>query len=120
MSDLQKKKFIQKEIDQLQSSANRIALLFIIRDAEQEGGIHGYGISDALATKTYGELDGSNATYYAILRQMRIDGLVEQFEIAGDVRKYYRLTSDGQEACETLWNYWHHYYELIKNIKEKK
>ena len=119
MSEQTKKRFLDKEKDSLLASANRIALLFVIRDFESQGGIHGYGISDVLNSQTYGELDGSNAVYYAILRQMRIDGLVEQFEKPDDARKYYRLTAEGHEVCDKLWQYWNHYFNILKDLNEQ-
>ena len=119
MSDQNKKRFLDKEKDSLLTSANRVALLFIIRDYEKQGGIHGYGISDVLNTQTYGELDGSNAVYYAILRQMRIDGLVEQFDKPEDARKYYRLTPEGHQVTEKLWQYWELYFTILKGLHEQ-
>ena len=116
MSEQTKKRFLEKEKDSLLTSANRVALLFVIRDSEYQGGIHGYGISDVLNTQTYGELDGSNAVYYAILRQMRLDGLVEQFEKPDDARKYYKLTAEGHEVCDKLWQYWQHYFNILKEL----
>ena len=118
MSEQSTKHFLDKEIGSLLTSANRIALLFVIRDFENQGGIHGYGISDVLNSQTYGELDGSNAVYYAILRQMRIDGLVEQFEKPDDARKYYRLTAEGHEVCNKLWQYWNHYFNILKELND--
>lgn len=119
MSEQSKKHFLDKERDSLLTSANRIALLFVIRDFENQGGIHGYGISDVLNSQTYGELDGSNAVYYAILRQMRIDNLVEQFEKPDDARKYYRLTAEGHEVCNKLWQYWNHYFNILKELNQQ-
>ena len=116
MSEQLSKRFFDKEKDSLLASANRIALLFVIRDFESQGGIHGYGISDVLNSQTYGELDGSNAVYYAILRQMRIDNLVEQFEKPDDARKYYRLTVEGHEVCQKLWQYWQHYFNILTEL----
>lgn len=114
-----KKTFLDKEKESLLTSVNRVALLFVIRDYENQGGIHGYGISDVLNTQTYGELDGSNAVYYAILRQMRIEGLVEQFDKPDDARKYYRLTPEGHQVAEKLWQYWELYFTILKDLHEQ-
>ena len=119
MSEESIKHFLDKERSSLLTGVNRIALLFVIRDFENQGGIHGYGISDALSAQTYGELDGSNAVYYAILRQMRIDGLVEQFDKPDDARKYYRLTSEGHQVAEKLWQYWELYFNILKGLHEQ-
>jgi DNA-binding PadR family transcriptional regulator len=120
MSEQPKKRYIDKERESLLASANRIALLFVIRDFESQGGIHGYGISDVLNSQTFGELDGSNAVYYAILRQMRLDNLIEQFEKDDDARKYYRLTAEGHEVCDKLWQYWQHYFNILNVLNEQK
>ena len=118
MSEQSKKRFLDKEKDSLLTSANRVALLFVIRDFEDKGGIHGYGISDVLNSQTFGELDGSNAVYYASLRQMRMDGLVEQFDKPDDARKYYKLTSEGHQVCEKLYQYWELYFNILKGLHE--
>ena len=109
---------LQKEIDQLQTNRLRFALLAIIKQYEGLGGIHGYTINEVLNTRTFGELDGTNATFYAILRQLRLDGLVEQIDKPNDVRKYYRLTSDGEQVYTLLWKYWQHYYSILKDLIE--
>ena len=116
----EKNRWLQKEIDQLQANTLRFALLAIIKQHEGHGGIHGYTISEVLNSRTFGELDGTNATFYSILRQLRLDGLVDQFDRPNDVRKYYRLTSDGEYVYNLLWKYWEHYYSILKSLVEIK
>lgn len=113
-----KKSWIQRELDQLQSSTIRVAILILIKrsDSENTGNpIHGYGLSEKLHIVTQGEIDVSNATFYSVLRQLKLENLVEQYEIDSDNRKYYRLTSDGYKACNKLLGMWEHYYNLITN-----
>ena len=113
------KDWIGKEIDQLQNSTIRTAILLLIRDATSDAPIHGYGLSEKLHALTYGEIDVSNATFYAVLRQLKNDGLVEQYELPNDNRKYYRLTEEGVNGCNLLLNAWNQYYNYVKLVNDR-
>ena len=60
--------WVSKEVNNLINSSHRLALLSIIDQSGKEG-IYGYKIGEKLVLATDGELDGSKATFYAILRR---------------------------------------------------
>ncbi|MFX0151526.1 MAG: PadR family transcriptional regulator [Candidatus Hodarchaeota archaeon] len=113
-------KWVKREIDQLSNSALRLALLAIINQ-NQSIGIYGYAIGENLYSVTKGELGGTNATFYAILRRLEQDQLVMS-ELkpspAGPARKYYRLTTKGERAYHALFENWQYYYTILENLIE--
>ncbi len=114
------KTLLDKEEDSLLLSANRAAILMIIQ--QNQGALHGYAIGEKLSNMTNGALSGSNAVYYSILRQMKIDGLVEQFRNPNDItdtRLYYSVTTQGIKVCNTLWQYWELYFNILKGLQEQ-
>ena len=113
-------KWVAKEINQLSGSTLRLALLVIIKK-HQSTGIYGYAIGEELFSSTEGELDGSKATFYAILRRLEKDELVSsklQVSPTGPARKYYRLTPKGERASNALWQNWIHYYKILQSLIE--
>ncbi|MHA2293358.1 MAG: PadR family transcriptional regulator [Candidatus Hodarchaeales archaeon] len=113
-------KWVAKEINQLSGSTLRLALLAII-DQHQATGIYGFTIGEELSSATRGELDGTKATFYAILRRLEADKLVTstlQVSPDGPARKYYRLTSTGKRALNALWENWIHYYKILNRLIE--
>ena len=114
--------WVDKEINHLSNSTLRLALLSLIRKYQHEG-IYGYLIGDKLYSETGGQLDGSKATYYAILRRLERDGLIKSSigEIeAGPPRKYYHLSRKGERAYNALWQNWRYYFNILENLIESK
>ena len=112
--------WVTKEITSLMNSSNRLALLAIIKKYQDEG-IYGYLIGEKLIQVTEGELDGTKATFYAILRRFEKEGLItSELKISptGPARKHYRLTSKGERAYRALWQNWIHYYGILKALLE--
>ena len=115
-------KWVAKEINQLSGSTLRLALLAIINN-HQTTGIYGFTIGEKLSSVTQGELDGTKATFYAILRRLEADELVFstlQASPSGPARKYYRLTPTGERAFNALWQNWIHYYDILQSLIENK
>ena len=115
-------KWVAKEINQLSGSTLRLALLAIIK-RHQSTGIYGYAIGEELFSFTEGEIDGTKATFYAILRRLEKDQLVSselQVSPTGPTRKYYRLTPKGEKAYNALWQNWIHYYGILQRLIERK
>ena len=113
------KTLLDKEDDSLLLSANRAALLMIIQ--QNQGALHGYAIGEKLSNMTNGALSGSNAVYYSILRQMKLEGLVKQDRNPNDItdtRLYYSVTPEGQKVSQKLWQYWIHYFNILKELNE--
>lgn len=113
-------KWVDKEIKQLEGSTLRLVLLMIIKK-HQSSGIYGYAIGEELFSSTEGELDGSKATFYAILRRLEKDQLVSselRVSPTGPARKYYFLTSKGKRASNALWQNWIYYYAILQRLIE--
>ena len=113
-------KWVIKEINQLQGSTYRLALLAIIKK-HQSAGIYGYAIGEELFSSTEGELDGSKATFYAILRRLEKDELVSselRVSPTGPARKYYFLTPKGENGTNALWENWCYYYGILQRLIE--
>jgi len=112
--------WVTKEILNLLNSANRLALLAIIKKHQDEG-IYGYLIGEKLIEATQGELDGTKATFYAILRRFEKEKMVEhklKVSSSGPARKHYHLTPKGERAYQALWQNWIHYYGILENLIE--
>lgn len=110
--------WVAKEIKSLSGSALRLALLAIISE-HQSTGVYGYQIGEELYSLTKGELDGTKATFYAILRRLVIDELVVSevsFSSSGPARKYYRLTPKGELAYNALWENWQYYFRILDEL----
>jgi PadR family transcriptional regulator PadR len=114
--------FIEKEAEHLKISAIRLLLLDIIKK-NQEDGIYGYQIGEKLSLLTEGDLIGSQAGFYAILRRYYKEGLLKtelrDSKTSRPTRKYYFLTPKGESVYNALWQNWIHYYGLISRIFQK-
>lgn len=114
-------KWVEKEQKQLSGAATRLSLLHVIYNNQHEG-LYGYKIGEELSELTFGELNSSTASYYAILRRLRLDGLIDPFreeKSVGPTRTYYRLTDRGIEAHDRLWQEWKYYYRILHSMIEK-
>jgi PadR family transcriptional regulator PadR len=112
--------WVDNEIKQLSKSVLRLALLSIIKKNQHEG-IHGYLIGEKLYSETEGQLDGTKATFYAILRRLEQDSLIETKigeQKSGPPRKYYQLSTKGERAYQALWQNWRYFYSILYNLIE--
>lgn len=113
--------WVSKEVNNLINSSHRLALLAIIDQSGKEG-IYGYKIGEKLVDATDGELDGSKATFYAILRRFEKEKLIKtelKVSTSGPARKYYFLTDKGEHAYNALWQNWVHYFGILKELRNK-
>lgn len=112
--------WLRKELDSLEGSSLRIALLTIIKLFQDKGGIYGYKISEKLTEYSQGELDASNATFYAILRRLEKDGLISSELKPSDTgpnRKHYFLTVDGMQVLHTLYQHWDYHQSILSLLR---
>lgn len=61
---------------------------------------HGYGVMQYISELTQGRVTVGAGTLYALLDRFEGDGLIRRTAEA-DKRKYYRLTSEGDQALRT-------------------
>lgn len=61
---------------------------------------HGYAIAQAIKARSEGLLDAKEGTLYPALHTLEAEALIEsqETEVAGRVRREYRLTEKGEKA----------------------
>ncbi|MDR0488202.1 MAG: PadR family transcriptional regulator [Propionibacteriaceae bacterium] len=85
----------------------------------EQGPTYGYKISTALTTAGLGEIKGG--TLYPLLSRAERDGLVDTHWEAGDGgpgRKFYTLTSQGQQRLAELRTAWENFREDVNRVVE--
>lgn len=103
-------------LSQLRRGVLEYCVLAALRDGEH----YGFELVKALA-----EADGlltSEGTIYPLLARLRRDGLVEtnwRESRAGPPRRYYRLTSDGDDALEQFIHDWARFRDAVDNLLHK-
>lgn len=102
-----------KLMAQLRRGSIQYCVLALLRDGDR----YGFELTRALA-----DADGlvtSEGTVYPLLARLRQDGLVEtrwQESTQGPPRRYYRLTSDGQQALEAFTIQWRRFRDSIDGL----
>lgn len=90
-------------------------ILLIIRRQE----IYGYEIIQKLREKTGGDLQVAEGTLYPVLRKMEakewIKGTWKKMESGRD-RKYYSITSKGEDELREQYSQWSFINELIHKL----
>ena len=113
------KTWFDKIKDSLEKPVLRLVLLRIISNSQEEG-VYGYQIGKSLAFRSKGLLGGTDATFYAILRELEKSGLVKselKKSTQGPARKYYTLTKEGIRTYEGLLQTWVQFNEIIQKIE---
>ncbi len=82
------------------------------------GPAHGYGIAKEIKRQSQGTLQFAEGTIYPTLHDLEKQGLIAAYEepVKGRIRRYYRLTSDGQKALETEQAAWQQFSLSINRI----
>ncbi|MFX0096113.1 MAG: PadR family transcriptional regulator [Candidatus Hodarchaeota archaeon] len=117
----QKKSWFEKIKENLEKPVIRLVLLKIISDS-QDTGVYGYEIGKELTFRTKELLGGTDATFYAILRELEQSRLVKselKRSTMGPARKYYTLTKEGVRTYEGLLQKWIQYNEIIQEMENK-
>ncbi|MFL1696331.1 PadR family transcriptional regulator [Weissella kandleri] len=81
----------------------------IVLNRLNQGDSYGYRIAQDIATMTDNQYTINEATLYAVFRRLGKAGLVESYygdETQGARRKYYTLTSAGQERLKAEQQAW--------------
>ena len=75
---------------------------------------YGYKITQELCSS----VDFSESTLYPVLRRLQKGGMLETYDKAfqGRNRRYYKLTSDGQNMLKQYRDDWKVYRDNIENI----
>lgn len=89
------------------------AVVLSVVSAEAEG-TYGYRITQDVRQA----LEVSESALYPVLRRLQTNGLLETYdqEFSGRNRRYYRLTSKGQEELANYRKDWREYCAKVNNI----
>lgn len=79
---------------------------------------HGYGIGQRVKELTDGHIIIGPGTMYGNLSKMEKDGLIELTQ-EKDNRKYYRITSLGQEVLDREKDRIRHLYKIVEEDDRK-
>ena len=79
---------------------------------------HGYGIAKQIKDQSRGVLDFKEGTLYPTLHGMEKQGLIEAYEQeeSGRMRRYYRLTRDGQAVLDEQLAEWSRYTDAVNLV----
>jgi DNA-binding PadR family transcriptional regulator len=85
--------------------------------AEQKR-MYGYEITQAVKERTQGEITLTFGALYPVLHKLEQEGLVlaESVEVEGRLRKYYSLTTDGNEMAGQKASEFRRFVELMRNL----
>lgn len=91
------------------------ALLLAILDGQK---LHGYGIIEALRTRSGGLLEAPSGTVYPALRKLERAGYVasERATVDGRIRRTYTLTKAGSEALAGQRRDWREFAAVVEGI----
>ncbi|WLD94686.1 PadR family transcriptional regulator [Alkalihalobacillus sp. AL-G] len=80
---------------------------------------YGYEISRELKERTEGAFIVQEATLYLSLKRLEKQGSIESYwgsETQGGRRKYYRITSDGQERLQQIKQDWEQMASIVSKF----
>ncbi len=82
------------------------------------GANHGYGIAKQIKDQSRGVLDFKEGTLYPTLHGMEKQGLIEAYEQeeSGRMRRYYRLTGQGQRMLDAQREEWSRYTDAVNLV----
>lgn len=81
--------------------------------------MYGYEVASELTRRSRGRFEVADGTLYPVFYRLEKEGYVETTwrpRERGVPRKYYRLTSKGAEALETLVGEWRSFVEGVERI----
>ena len=80
---------------------------------------YGYQINKTIQEKTGHEYELKEATLYSAFRRLEQAGYINSYwgnETTGARRRYYTITSEGQEAYNKMCEEWEHTKKIIDNL----
>jgi len=83
-----------------------------------QGSNHGYGIAKRIKEQSRGVLDLKEGTPCPTLHGMEKQGLIAAYEQeeGGRMRRYYRLTGDGQAMLDAQLEEWSRYTDAVNLV----
>ena len=91
--------------------------VIVLKLLSEHGKMYGYELSQKVKEETEGKIHLKDGSLYPALHKLTKDGILtfEEVNIGKRVRKYYKLTSKGEEQKETLL---HEMQDFIKTIEK--
>ena len=98
----------------LASGSTPMLLLKLLSEKD----IYGYEIIDTLRARSQNVFEMKAGTLYPLLHSLEEKGLlsVYELEVAGKVRKYYRITREGKRTLEEKQAEWSRYTQAVSQV----
>lgn len=92
--------------------------VIVLKLLSEHGKMYGYELSQKVKEETEGKIHLKDGSLYPALHKMTKDGILtfEEVNIGKRVRKYYKLTSKGEEQKETLLNEMRDFIKTIEKV----
>ncbi len=92
--------------------------VIVLKLLAEHGKMYGYELSQKVKEQTGGKIHLKDGSLYPALHKMTKDGLLtyEEMSIGKRVRKYYKLTSKGEEQKETLLEEMKDFIKTIEQV----
>ncbi len=102
-----------------QSQVKKGTLAFILLNLLKKKEMYGYEIIDQISRQV--AIDIAEGTLYPLLNRLKADGLVDSKWVeqpSGIPRKYYTLTTTGEETLDEMKKIWDDLDKSIKKISK--
>ncbi len=92
--------------------------VIVLQVLSEKGKMYGYELSQMVKEKTDGKIHLKDGSLYPALHKMTKDGILtfEEVSIGKRVRKYYKLTTKGEEQKETLLDEMRDFIKTIEKV----
>lgn len=92
--------------------------VIVLKLLSEQGRMYGYELSQKVKEQTGGKIHLKDGSLYPALHKMTRDGLLtyEEVSIGKRVRKYYKLTTRGEEQKETLLDEMKDFIKTIEQV----
>lgn len=92
--------------------------VIVLQVLSEKGKMYGYELSQMVKEKTDGKIHLKDGSLYPALHKLTKDGLLtfEEMNIGKRVRKYYKLTSKGEEQKQSLLNEMKDFIQTIEKV----
>ncbi|NQZ79359.1 MAG: helix-turn-helix transcriptional regulator [Ekhidna sp.] len=92
--------------------------VIVLKLLSEHGKMYGYELSQKVKEETDGKIHLKDGSLYPALHKMTKDGLLtfEEVNIGKRVRKYYKLTGEGEKQKETLMDEMKDFLQTIEKV----
>lgn len=99
----------------LLSGSNGMLLLKLLEEKD----LYGYEMIEMLRERSMNVFELKAGTLYPILHKLEEQRCVETYEkeVAGKVRKYYRITKEGKKQLKAKTEEWNEYSKAVSQVQ---